>query len=423
MPLRTVSRPWARCVVVVACAVAFASTGAAADRIDAKARAIHESLLTLDTHLDTPALFSVAGWDMQQEHRVEADGSQLDYPRMVKGGLDGGFFATYIGQGPLTDAGRATARDAALLRLQEIHQMVAANPAHFELAYTPDDARRIAAAKKRIVFLSMENGYPVGQDVSLLATFYTLGVRIAGPVHFLNNDLGDSSTDPAGPKWRGLSPLGLEYVKLANRLGILLDASHASDDVLDQMLELSTAPIILTHSGTRAVFNHPRGLDDEHLRRLAAKGGVIQIYAYSDYFVPNPRPAEREAAIAALRRKYAGQRSRVSLEAQAKEQAAIDSKYPIPRGSFEDFIAHLLHAVKIAGIDHVGIGLDFDGGGGVAGLKDATDYPKITARLLKEGLTKDDLAKIWSGNALRVLGEAQAVALTARRDLSSDKLQ
>jgi membrane dipeptidase len=403
----------ARCGLAATVALGFAAVVAAAppaDRIDAKTRALHESLLTLDTHLDTPMLFGVTGWDFQQAHRVEDDGSQLDYPRMVKGGLDGGFFATYIPQGPLTDAGRATARDAALLRLQEIHQMVAANPSRFELAYTPDDARRIAASKKRIVFLSMENGYPLGQDLSLLTTFYALGVRLSGPVHFLNNDLGDSSTDPGGPKWHGLSPLGREYVKAANRLGILLDASHASDEVLDQMLELSTAPIILSHSGTRAVFDHPRGLDDEHLRRLAAKGGVIQIYAYSDYFVPNPHPPEREAAIAALRRKYAGQRSREKLQAQAAEQAAIDAKYPIPHGSFDDFIAHLEHAVKIAGVEHVGIGLDFDGGGGVTGLKDATDYPKITARLLKDGLTKDDLAKIWSGNALRVLGDAQAAA-------------
>jgi membrane dipeptidase len=416
MPDGYISRPRTRRAICGLSAMAalvfaaFVAAAPAADRIDAKTRALHESLLTLDTHLDTPMLFGVAGWDFQQAHRVEDDGSQLDYPRMVKGGLDGGFFATYIPQGPLTDSGRAAARDAALLRLQEIHQMVAANPSHFELAYAPDDARRIAAAKKRIVFLSMENGYPLGQDVSLLTTFYTLGVRISGPVHFLNNDLGDSSTDPGGPKWHGLSPLGREYVKAANRLGILLDASHASDEVLDQLLELSTAPIILSHSGTKAVFDHPRNVDDEHLRRLAAKGGVIQIYAYSDYFVPNPRTPEREAAIASLRRKYAGQRSREKLQAQAAEQAAIDAKYPIPHGTFDDFIAHLEHALKVAGVDHVGIGLDFDGGGGVVGLKDATDYPKITARLLQDGLTKDDLAKIWGGNALRVLGEAQAKA-------------
>lgn len=395
---------------IALCSALLAATAAAADKVDARSRAIHESLLTLDTHLDTPALLSVPGWSMLDRHSVVADGSQLDLPRMIEGGLDGGFFATYIGQGPLTDAGRAAARDAALVRLQEIHQLVAANPKTFEIAYTAEDGPRIAATKKRVVYLSMENGYPVGQDVSLLTTFYKLGVRIAGPVHFLNNDLGDSSTDPKGPVWHGLSPLGKEYVKAANRLGILLDASHASDEVLEQLLELSKAPIVLTHSGTKAVYDHPRNVDDEHLRRLAAKDGVIQIYAYSDYFVPHPHPPEREAAIAALRKKYAGQRSRAQMEAQTRELAQIDAKYPIPRGTFEDFIAHLLHAVKVAGVDHVGIGLDFDGGGGVAGLEDATDYPKITARLLKEGLTPQDLAKIWSGNVLRILKKAQEAA-------------
>ena len=382
----------------------------AADRVEPKARAVHESLLTLDSHLDVPMLFGVAGWDMAREHGVREDGSQLDYPRMVKGGLDGGFFATYIPQGSLTDEGRAAARDAALLRLQEIHQMVAGNAARFELAFTPEDAQRIAATKRRFVFLSMENGYPVGQDISLLTSFHALGVRIAGPVHFLNNDLADSSTDPKGPRWKGLSPLGRDYVKAANRLGILLDASHASDDVLDQMLELSSAPIILTHSGARAVFDHPRNVDDARLRKLAAKGGVIQISAYSDYMVANPRVAERDAAISALRREYGAKRTHAALQAQSKALAAIDAKYPIPRANLEDFIAHVLHAVKVAGIDHVGVGIDFDGGGGVAGLDDATDYPRITERLLREGFTREDLAKFWAGNALRVLGQAQAAA-------------
>jgi membrane dipeptidase len=401
--------PW-RLLCLLSLSASLSMAAAPADPVDARARALHESLLTLDTHLDVPMLFGVQGWDMEHEHSVRKDGSQLDYPRMVKGGLDGGFFATYIPQGPLTDEGRAGARDAALLRLQEIHQMVAANPRHFQLAMTPDDARRIVATKRRAVFLSMENGYPVGQDLSLLSTFHRLGVRIAGPVHFLNNDLGDSATDPAGPRWQGLSPLGRDYVKAANRLGILLDASHASDDVLDQMLELSAAPIILTHSGTRAVFDHPRNVDDVRLRRLAATGGVIQVSAYSDYLVANPHVAARDAAISAVRREFQGLRTTEALAAQSSALAAIDAKYPIPRATFEDFIAHLLHAVKIAGIDHVGIGIDFDGGGGVTGLDDATDYPRITARLLREGYSRDDLAKLWGGNALRVLGQAQAAA-------------
>ena len=417
----TISRPgpcanFLRSVLLLGCsALAWTGSAAAAGDVDARARKVHESLLTLDTHVDTAMLFGVAGWDFQQAHKVQVDGSQLDYPRMVAGGLDGAFFATYIPQGPLTDAGRAAARDAALVRLQEIHDMVAAHPARFEIALTADDARRIVATKKRVVFLSMENGYPVGRDLTLLATFHALGVRVAGPVHFLNNDLGDSSTDPAGPTWHGLSPLGRAYVQEANRLGILLDASHASDDVLDQMLELSSAPIILTHSGAKAVFDHPRNVDDERLRRIAAKGGVIQVYAYGDYFVAGPHLPERDAAIAAVRRAAGSARTRAALEARTRELDAIDARFPVPHASFEDFMAHLLHVVRVAGVDHAGIGLDFDGGGGVEGLRDAADYPRITARLLREGFSPADIAKIWSGNALRVLAEAQAHAASAPR--------
>jgi len=383
-------------------------TTAPAGEVSATVRRQHESLLTLDTHLDTPMLFGVAGWDITRAHDVAKDGSQIDLPRMKQGGLDGGFWATYIPQGPLTPQGRAAARDAALVRVQEIREMVAAHPRDFELAFTPEDAPRIVAAGRRVVYLSMENGYPFGEDVSLLDTFYELGVRVAGIAHFQNNDLGDSSTDPKGPRWHGLSPLGKQWVAEANRLGVLIDASHSSDDVFDQLLDLSRAPIILTHSGTRAVHDHPRNLDDERLRRLAAKGGVIQISAYSDYMIDRTPNAEREAAISQVRR-TAG-RTLADREAAQAKIAAIERQWPAPRADFDAFMKHLTHAIEVAGIDHVGIGIDFDGGGGVTGFEDARAYPRITAALLAAGHSREDLAKIWGGNALRVLGEAQRLA-------------
>lgn len=386
-------------------ALALVANAAGPVNVTAEARRIHESLLTLDTHLDTPMLFSVTGWDIAKAHDVAKDGSQVDLPRMKQGGLDGGFWATYIPQGPLTPQGRAAARDAALVRVQEIREMVATHPRDFELAFTPEDAPRIVAAGRRVVYLSMENGYPFGEDVSLLTTFQKLGVRIAGIAHFQNNDLGDSSTDPKGPRWHGLSPLGKQWVAEANRLGVLIDASHSSDDVFDQLLELSRAPIILTHSGTRAVHDHPRNLDDERLRRLAAKGGVIQISAYSDYMIDRTANAERDAAITQVRR-GAG-RTLADREAAQAKIAGIERQWPAPRADFEAFMKHLTHAIEIAGIDHVGIGIDFDGGGGVTGFEDARAYPRITAALLAAGHSREDLAKLWSGNALRVLGEAQ----------------
>lgn len=372
---------------------------------DLDAASLHRELVTLDSHLDTPAWLSVSGWQVEARHSVVDDGSQVDLPRMLEGGLDGGFWATYLPQGPLTPEGRAAALQAALVRIGEIRAMVEAHPDRFALALEASDAARIAASGRHFVFLSMENGYPLGQDPALLARFHALGLRMASPVHFLNNDLATSSTDVRAGGMPGLTPHGEQWVAEANRLGILIDASHASDAALVRMLELSRAPLILSHSGARDVFNHPRNLDDELLRRVAQKGGVIQVPAYSDYLVANHADPARQAAVRQARttapRTLEGQRA---LQAQLRQ---IDAQYPSRRATFDDFMAHLLHVIRVAGVDHAGIGIDFDGGGGVTGLDEASDYPKITQRLLAAGYTRADLQKIWSGNALRVLEQAQ----------------
>lgn len=376
----------------------------------------HKAAIVLDTHFDTPANFHLAGWNMLDRHSVEADGSQVDYPRMVEGGVDGGFFAIFTPQGARTPEGDAKARDAALLRAVEIHEMVAKHGAKFALATKAEEAAPIIAAGKKVVFMSMENSQPVEADLTLMQTFYTLGVRMIGPIHFLNNDLGDSSTDPKGKEWNGLSPKGKAFVAEANRLGMVLDASHASDEVLDQMLELSTTPLILSHSGLDAIFDHPRNIDDNRLKALAAKGGVIQINAFSNYMVPSPKIPERDAAMAELM-KSIGVGGRDMTPAQRKAfldgRKAIDAKWPVPRANLDDFMKHMLHAIQVAGIDHVGVSGDFDGGGGIAGLEDVTDYPKITERLIAAGYSKEDVAKVWGGNALRVL-KAAADARTAK---------
>jgi membrane dipeptidase len=376
------------------------------------AQAVHDSLLTLDTHLDTPANFARPGWDIMDRHKI-ADRSQVDYPRMVEGGLKGGFFAIYTPQGPRTPEGDRAARDAAIMRGVEIREMVAKHGDKFALALKADDAAPIVASGRRVVFMSIENSYPIEGDITLMSTFQKMGVRLIGPVHFKNNDLADSATD--APEWHGLSPLGRRFVAEANRLGMVLDASHASDDVLDQMMSLSKTPVILSHSGVKAAFDHPRNIDDTRLKALAASGGVIQIN--SIYLVPTPNNPERFAAIAALMKKAqtAGQTpaDQAALEA---EFAAIEARYPEPKATFEQFINQLLHALEVAGVDHVGIGTDMDGGGGVTGMEDITGYPKITAALLAAGYTREDLAKIWGGNVLRVLRQAEAykASLTPR---------
>jgi membrane dipeptidase len=195
--------------------------------------ALHDSFLTLDTHLDTPEHFSRQGWSMMDRHGVTEDGTQVDLPRMKAGGLDGGFFVIYTGQGDLTAEGYRFARDFALNRATEIREMVAAHPDQFELAYTAEDAARINKAGKIFVFQSIENSWPIGEDLTLLHhLLQATGVRMAGPVHFKNDQFADSSTDK--PIWHGYSPLGLRWLAEANRLGILVDVSHASDDVVDQ---------------------------------------------------------------------------------------------------------------------------------------------------------------------------------------------
>jgi membrane dipeptidase len=187
--------------------------------------ALHRRLICLDTHLDTPASLARPGWDMMQRHARDTDFTQVDFPRMVEGGLDGGFFAIYTPQGPLTPEGMQAARDAALMRAMEIRALVAAHPDKFELAFAADDAPRIAADKKIIVYQSIENSYPLGDDITLLRSFYRLGVRMLGFIHFKNNQFGDSATDK--PQWNGLSPKGRELAALAGALGMVLDASHA----------------------------------------------------------------------------------------------------------------------------------------------------------------------------------------------------
>jgi membrane dipeptidase len=391
-------------------AVLFAAPQGRAANADANA--IHERILTLDTHIDTPMNFSRPGWDMMDAHTFTDDLSQVDYPRMVKGGLDGAFFAIFTPQGPRTEQGFARARAAALKRGQEIRDMVARHPDYFALALTADDAAKIAGEGKRFVFMSIENSYPLGKNVSTLKDFYDLGVRMVGPVHFTNNDLGDSATDPKGPEWHGLSPLGKDFVAEANRLGMVLDASHASDEVFDQMLALSRAPIILSHSGSRAVFSHPRNIDDARINKLADAGGVIQINSYGDYLVEAHEIPERNAAMRALGDKYGPFRTLAgeTFKSYMSERHAIEAQYPLPKASIGDVMDHLLHVLKLVGPDHVGIGLDLDGGGGVTGMEDVAGIPEITKRLLAAGYLESDLAKIWGGNALRLLREAEAVA-------------
>ncbi len=382
--------------------LSLAITGALAD-----SRALHERLLVLDSHMDTPRQLSRPGWSILQRHGPE-DLSQVDLPRMREGGLDGGFWAVYTPQGNLDEAGMARASDQGLATLARIRDMLARNPDDFALALTPEDAPRIAAEGKRVVYISMENAEPLASDPRLLNTYQRQGLRMLGLVHSANNHVADSAT--AIPQWHGLSPVGRELVQRANCLGVLLDASHASDQVFDQLLAQSRAPIIVSHSSSRAINPHPRNLDDARMRRLAESGGVIQVNTYGGYLIPQPPNPQREKALKPLferlRLMPALQPAAFAeLSAQIRE---VQQRYPSPQATFADFMRHLLHALEQVGPLHVGIGADWDGGGGVQGLEDVSQLPKITEALLQAGYSEADIGHIWSGNLLRVLGAAQA---------------
>ncbi|MDP3736000.1 MAG: dipeptidase [Hyphomonadaceae bacterium] len=395
-----------------AAALSSCATAPALEGVSAEAMAIHQRMLTLDTHLDTPALLDgPRGYDITKRHSVDRNGSQVDLPRMNQGGLDGGFWAIYMAQGPLTPEGYARIRDTALIRSTSIHEMVAANPDTFEIALKAADAERINKAGKKIVFLSMENSYELGDDITLIDTFYKLGVRLIGPVHNGNNQLADSANMNGQPaKWGGLSPMGKAFVKRANELGMVLDGSHSADTTVEQMMDLSATPLVMSHHGVDALNDHPRNLSDALLKKLAAKGGVIQMNTLFLKTLP-PAPAERTAALRAVNDKYPGASTELAgprYEAYLDEIEAVNKKYPAPQADFEDYMKQILYAIKLIGVDHVGLGgADWDGGGGLTGYRDITYLPKITDRLLKEGYSEADLEKMWSGNVLRVLKAAE----------------
>lgn len=409
-------------MALAACASLVGAPAVAAppssEAVSAETMALHRSLLTLDTHLDTPALLDgPRGYDMLKRHDVLRDGSEVDLPRMKAGGLDGGFFVVFMPQGPLTPEGYSRVRDQALLRALSIRMMVAAHPKEFELAPTSADAARINAAGKTFAYMSIENSYEIGEDISLIDTFYKLGVRLIGPVHNGTNQLADSANPGAvGAKWGGLSPLGKAFVKRANELGMVLDGSHSSDQAIDQMIDLSAVPIILSHHGVKALNDHPRNSPDDLIKKLAAKGGVIQMNSLFLKTLPPPSP-ERTAALAKLRTDF-GNPDTLPLaqyERYLDARAAIEKQFPTPLATFDDYMAQVLYALKLVGPEHVGFGADWDGGGGVAGLRDVSQLPRITERLLKAGYSKADLANMWGGNVLRVMKAAEDYAASARK--------
>jgi membrane dipeptidase len=390
-------------VIIVGC------TGPKDESLSTKADRIHAKVFTLDTHVDTPMRVFESRSDLSVRHaHSEKDAGELDFPRMKEGGLDAAFFAVYVRQAECTEQGRAEAKILAEKMIDLVLGWPKQYPLLVEVAFTPEDADRIRATGKRIAFIGMENGYPLGLDPALVGHFFQRGARYITLCHVRNNDICDSSSEPDGPKWNGLSPLGRDVVREMNRTGMLIDLSHVSDSTFYQTLRITRTPVILSHSCCRALMDSPRNLTDDMLLALKRNGGVIQINLCSFYLIKGAENPKRKAAMDSLKKIY-GEWSKISdpvrLRAYHEARAALDRAYPEPKATVKDLVDHIDHAVKVCGPDHVGIGSDFDGGAGLSDCEDVSQMRNITLELVRRGYSERDIAKIWSGNFMRVWKE------------------
>ncbi|WP_435578198.1 dipeptidase [Gilvibacter sp.] len=378
----------------------------------AKAMEIHKRVLTLDTHADTPLRLMEPGFDLAERHDPNETGSKVDYPRMIEGDLDAIFFAAFVAQDIRDVDGNSRAKALCLQMIDSIVASTERNADLVGLALNPDDAYALEKAGKRAIYIGIENGYPIGNDPENVSLFYEKGVRYITLVHSANNDLADSATDDQGEEHGGLSDIGVEVVKRMNRLGIMVDVSHGSDSLFYDALKYSKAPIIASHSNARSVTNHPRNMSDEMLTLMAKNGGVVQLTMLADYLREAPPNPARDSAMAAFRAsmKPISEMTDEEREALRKTFNEINEKYPAPPATVQHVVDHIDHIVKIAGIDHVGIGCDFDGGGGIEGVFDASEVMNITIELVRRGYTEEQIAKIWGGNLIRVFKEVQAKA-------------
>lgn len=393
----------------------------------ARARAIHDRVMTLDTHVDiSPANFRVEA----PNYAERLPRTQVDLVKMEEGGLDAAFLIVYVGQSAqLNEEGFARAKASAMEKFAAVHRLTdTIAPTRAGLARTAAEARAIHASGRKVIFIGIENGFPVGSDITNVKQFYDLGGRYMSLAHNGHSQLSDSNTGERDNVWlhNGLSPLGRQVIAEMNRVGIMIDISHPSKASMLQTVALSKAPIIASHSGVRAICNHSRNLDDEQLDVLKRNGGVVQLVAFNSYVKCDAvKSAQRQAAIEALRREFgitatSNRDVTEALEALpdarrnaylAKQEDITARRYPAdPAATVSDFVDHIDYVVKRIGIDHAGISSDFDGGGGVEGWRSAAETFNVTLEMVRRGYTEAQIAQIWSGNLLRVMERVEAAA-------------
>lgn len=396
-----------RFLIMVLCLIGISCT-TSDEKISRKADRIHDDILSVDTHCDTPMRLLRGGFNPG----IRNDKGCIDFPRMKEGRLDAEFFAIFIGQGPRTPEAYEKAHAMTLATFDSIRTSVDRYPELAGIALNEADARNLKAEGRVAIFMGIENGYPVGTDLAKIQQYYDLGARYITLCHSSNNDICDSSTDKGGPEHNGLSPFGEEVVREMNRLGMMVDVSHISDESFYDVLAVTKAPVFASHSSCRALCESPRNLNDDMLQALKKNGGVIQICILSDYLrQPEPNP-EYDAKMKELRDKWREMGSELTDKQQEErwaEFSALREKY-LKLATVSDAVNHIQHVVDVIGIDYVGIGSDFDGGGGIEGCTDVSMMKNITIELIRRGYSRDDIAKIWGGNFMRVMNEVQALS-------------
>ncbi|MCI0353377.1 MAG: dipeptidase [Acidobacteriales bacterium] len=394
-------------------ASALARTDTKHQNLLARARALHKRVIAVDSH---------AGFTTDPLRSCGSTDLQVDFPKMRKGGLNAVFFIVWAAQQERTPARYGEAKRQALDVFSRIHDVVRRCGRNVGLARTPDELQRIVASGKLAVVIGIENGFVIGKDPALLQTYRELGAAYIGLVHDGHNDLADSAEPSAqlrdkASEHEGVSQLGAHVIAEMNRLGIMIDVSHMSKSARLDAIRLSRAPVIDSHSSMFSLVPHPRNMDDETLLALAKKGGVVHIAAVSTFV--KREPPEATVAFTALFQEFGIWTTYKAKRLPPKQRAEFLRRYAElekcwPLATVSDLVDHIDHAVKLVGVDHVGIASDFDGGGELTGWADAGETVNVTLELLRRGYSEEDIRKIWGANLLRVWREVQRLAAETR---------
>ena len=385
----------------------------------ARAKAIHERAIVVDSHVDIPPDFATAAYDPMA---ANAPRQKIDLPGMELGGLDAAFFVAFVPQRERNPANYARAAADAFTKLAAIRRMT--DVQHSEtigLALSAADVRRLHTEGRLAALIGIENGFAIGRDLALLDIFFDYGARYFGLLHNGHNVIGDSAVpneraEEADAEHGGLSEFGRAVIERVNALGMVVDISHASMSTAMDAITVSRAPVIASHSSVRAVLDHARNLSDEVLLALKERDGVVQVVAYDSYL--REVPEEKQAALEALWEEMGlhsaadwGRLSDDEKDAYYVRRYEIDRRWP--KASVKDLVDHIDRAVDFIGVDHVGIASDFNGGGGIVGWDDAAETFNVTVELVRRGYSESDIAQLWGGNLLRVMEAAEAAASQA----------